>query len=304
MAGNNLGIAAHGIQAKIHRAGRHAKDLERRGDQWLLHGPQPVIHVDREGDWEVARIELPAVPFALPIILGEITHNLRSALDHLVYQLVIAQGLKPGGHNYFPVTYDDNEFKRLTTSRLDHKNRLRKGCLDPIPATHDIFKIIESHQPYNRRNAYYLPHVPADAPWDPAMEWLALVHRLWNTDKHRMLVRATYICPETEAEILNLFDWDQSPTAIETKVNKAVLNQSLEDGSELARFRFVAPRVDPLDATADAAEPQLCPKTTFPGEIMLGNQPDSRINVRFGHAVAYTFVNRVQAIFDDLSGFL
>jgi hypothetical protein len=119
---------------------------------------------------------------------------------------------------------------------------------------------------------------------------------MWNTDKHRMLLRATYICPDTEQEILDLFGWDPGATILEQKVNQSLLNNSLDHRHELARFRF---------AKGTGPRPYLHAKAAFPGEIMLGNQLDNRINVRFGHSVpAYQFVGRVDSIFKDVKGFL
>lgn len=289
-------IAVAEIEAKIRRAGDHAEELGVFTQDWLENGPQAVLHIDTDGDWDVGSVEVPPVPPELPVILGDVVHNLRSALDHLVYELVIALNLKPGGHNYFPIAYDKDEFRRMTTARKDTKGRRRRGSLDPIPADHDIVKVIRGHQPYNRRDSYYKPGTPADAPFTPEMEWLAVMQRMWNIDKHRMLLRATYICPETEQEILDLFGWDPEAKVLEQKVNHSLLNNSLEHHHELARFRF---------AEGARPHPYLYAKTEFPGEIMLGNQPDGRIGVRFGHGVPGSgFVGRVDSIFKDLKQFL
>ena len=66
------------------------------------------------GDWELwsHRGGRPAMPVQWPIEVGEFVHNLRSALDHLVWQLAVAHrdcaGLRagdacPGRHNRFPI---------------------------------------------------------------------------------------------------------------------------------------------------------------------------------------------------------
>jgi hypothetical protein len=284
-----------GVAAKIERARHHASELETLAEDWLENGPKAVLHIDVDGDWEVGVVEVPPVPPIIPIILGEIVHNLRSALDNLIYDLVLALGMKPGVHNYFPVAYDEAGFKALVLTKRDRRNRLRKGCLDPIPPSHDAFKIIRKHQPYNGRDSFYKPGTPASVPFAAEIEWLALIQRMWNTDKHRMLLRATYICPETEEEVLSLFDWHANATLLEHKVNQAVLNQSLEDHHEVARFRF---------SRGAGSQPSLHPKAEFPSQIMLGSQPDGRMGVRFGHGVPYQLVRRVNSIFEDLRRFL
>ncbi len=283
-----------GIEAKFRRAGDHAAELNALTEHWLENGPKPVLRVDIDGEWEVGSVDVPSVPVDIPVILGDVIHNLRSGLDHLVYQIVTALGLKPGAHNYFPIAYDAKEFERLVTASKSN-GRVRKGALDPIPPSHPIFKIIREHQPYNRRDSFYRPGTPPEVPFSAQIEWLAVIQRMWNTDKHRMLLRATLVCPDSEQEILDLFGWNPNATLLEYKVNKSILNQSMEDSHELVRFRF---------AETGRADPHLYVHAAFPASVMLGSQPDGRIGIRFGHGVPAVLIGRADAIFEDLKRFL
>src|SRR5437879_6743083 len=42
-------------------------------------------------------------PPRLSVLLGDCVHNLRSSLDHIVWQLVLANGRSPGKHAQFPI---------------------------------------------------------------------------------------------------------------------------------------------------------------------------------------------------------
>ena len=54
------------------------------------------------------------------MILGEILYDLRSSLDHLVWQLVLANGQTPGRHNEFLITTDHQSWQQT-------KGRALKG---------------------------------------------------------------------------------------------------------------------------------------------------------------------------------
>lgn len=51
------------------------------------------------------------VPTRIPLLLGDALQNLRSALDYLVWELVISAGNKPGERNQFPVCSTRKSFK-------------------------------------------------------------------------------------------------------------------------------------------------------------------------------------------------
>ena len=52
-------------------------------------------------EWKVGRAD--PLPSSLSLLAGDVIHNLRSALDHLIYQLVIANGAKPDTSTAFPL---------------------------------------------------------------------------------------------------------------------------------------------------------------------------------------------------------
>jgi hypothetical protein len=96
-------------------------------------------------------------------VIGDIAQNLRSALDHVVWQLVLANGGTPkpgGGGTQFPILAEETRHGSLAV-------RTVAGGVSPA-----ALKIIEAAQPYSTAADRY-----GSAP--------AIVHHISNTDKHR-----------------------------------------------------------------------------------------------------------------------
>ena len=62
--------------------------------------------------------DTPKVPADYSIRIGEIAYNLRSALDHLVWQLVLANGACPSTNNALPIYQDEEKYKKHATRKL------------------------------------------------------------------------------------------------------------------------------------------------------------------------------------------
>jgi hypothetical protein len=129
-----------GVDLKIARAKDHFADLRNSMDV--------VVHPDRyrfvfEYDAETQRHvytvhDVPAIPPGWSVMVGDILYNLRSALDHLAWQLVLRDGGDPGDRTHFPVR----------PSPFDKKGQLFSARLD-LPVTDT--KILDAHeecQPY------------------------------------------------------------------------------------------------------------------------------------------------------------
>ena len=101
------------------------------------------------------------IPFEIVAIVGDALHNMRSALDHLVYQLILTAGKNPTRKAAFPIAdgaaeYGSPFFRRKIDS-------MRKDAIDAIDAL----------KPYKGGN---------DTLWR--------LNQLNNIDKHRLLVTA------------------------------------------------------------------------------------------------------------------
>jgi hypothetical protein len=161
-----------GVHAKVRRAEAHFETLY-SGCRAFIERDQPpfgisIPYYDAETGYYVCKaIVSEPVPVRLGVILGDVIHNARSALDHLVWQLVIANNMTPRGGprgNAWPIAMTSTEWKATGKARL---NGVRATQRD----------LIDQGQPYkagrSARNTF--PAMLAD---------------LSNTDKHQ-IVHAT-----------------------------------------------------------------------------------------------------------------
>ncbi len=151
---------------KHNRALTHMKALTTESLEFLQGEPRPYhisVEFETEAKCHVARF----VPVRQPdpqlgAIVGDIAHNLRSALDVTAWQLAIEHDAKAAKANRrlvtFPITTDERQFIRH----------------DLLPYISDrALAVIESLQPYERADRGHLE----------ALGWLS---RVSNADKHRI----------------------------------------------------------------------------------------------------------------------
>jgi hypothetical protein len=104
------------------------------------------------------------LPPILGVMFGEAVHNIRTALDHLVWQAVRLNGEKPTGSNHFPIADTSGDWlAQIDAGRL-------AGVAEPVRA------IIQAAQPYHRGNQSQARD-----------HFLAVIREASNTDKHRTL---------------------------------------------------------------------------------------------------------------------
>ena len=127
-----------------------------------------------EGAFRVRVIKEPNVRWG--IVIGEIGHNLRAALDGLAWQLALLEHTEPFPRTGFPI-YILGRTKRKDRggNLLPHFWGTRHGrrLLTDVPKR--FWARIEAAQPYKRGNGGRL---------NP----LFLVHEMNNTDKHKLLL--------------------------------------------------------------------------------------------------------------------
>jgi hypothetical protein len=95
-----------GPKLKVERAKCHILDLENTLQVFREGNPYELVHnVDPQTGENVYRILIKqSLPSKLSAILGDIVHNLRAALDHLISDLIRANGREPDGGSGFPIT--------------------------------------------------------------------------------------------------------------------------------------------------------------------------------------------------------
>lgn len=157
-----------GCWAKLRRADLHLTELtDKIGEYVKADHSRLSGNYDADAFTYELRVEAAEAPNHVlwSVIVGDIVHNLRSALDHLVWQLVLlANARSPGPQHEFPIALDEQVYRR--------KGGMRDRMLAGVAETHRA--IIDRVQPF----------VLGD---DAENHSLAHLKRLSNTDKHRVL---------------------------------------------------------------------------------------------------------------------
>ncbi|MGH2731720.1 MAG: hypothetical protein ACRDJG_02040 [Actinomycetota bacterium] len=101
-----------GVWGKVERAQEHRDALGAVFDSWLDRSPYGVAgELDPETGWFVMTLrEFEPPPLQLGLIFGDMVSNLRAALDHLVWQLVLVNGMVPTSQTGFPISTDANQW--------------------------------------------------------------------------------------------------------------------------------------------------------------------------------------------------
>ncbi len=160
-----------GARAKLDRAREQLNALSAEIGTFLNGEPfASFVDIDDERREIAVGIEVRQKPsLAISVVIGEILHDLRSALDHALWQLVIHDGALPHDRTGFPIyrtlTGFDNE--RRATGR-------RQGMLVGLSVA--SIAVVTAMQPFSTEE-------DADSP-------LWYLHELHNFDKHRTLILA------------------------------------------------------------------------------------------------------------------
>jgi len=150
------------IKTKIERALVHIGELKSECSRFVESSPYLVqvrrAPLTRRPIYYVASVQ--HTPHQIALIAGDVLQNLRSALDHLAYQLVVVGKNSPGpfSHVYFPIA--DNAEKYLA-----ERNRKVAGMRE-----------------------YAIAAIDAVKPYQGGNDLLWRLHRLNNIDKHRLLI--------------------------------------------------------------------------------------------------------------------
>lgn len=151
-----------GIEAKIVRARASLLDLDSEISHYCNSRIDAIrLEAQRLGHRAAFLMGGPSdLPAKWAVIIGEIAYNLRSSLDHLVWQLVMQNGRTPTKSNQFPIFLDKTKYDKVTRRHLKGVDLWSRG-------------IIEDVQPYQAGSEIGLS--------------LRILHGICNIDKHRHL---------------------------------------------------------------------------------------------------------------------
>lgn len=156
-----------GSRLKVKRARKHLNELERKVRAFLDRHPDRFTHQLDPNDFNYVIYKIPPNPAPPPTfgpVLGDVVHNLRSALDHIAWNLAL---LNLQGTGRQP--YDFTAFPIMLNTTQGSIQRFWELVQDVLP---DAIPEIADLQPFHRS--------------DPAEHELAILDSLWNADKHRV----------------------------------------------------------------------------------------------------------------------
>lgn len=192
-----------GVDLKLYRAKQHLNDLMNLVARVAARGEFYDItrHPVEDARREMFRFDVrKPIPDDVPLILGDLLHNCRSALDHMIHALWLKNRRKVTSRELrllgFPIAASLSEF-----------NPAEK--VGGVSA--EAFAVIQRVQPYNRSR--------------PGRDPLARLRELSNADKHRNLNLAFWQFQSV--------GWMGEPDG---KWEFVTADRRLEDGTEIAAF--------------------------------------------------------------------
>ena len=155
----------YGIFAKIDRTKTQIHDLDERLTAFFRTNPYRVSsYVNEDGTKEIWHFILDQIPVEIPLVIGEILHNLRSPLDQILCVVALKFGLPEEGVA-FPRGRTENELKVVLGKQ---EKRLPQDALDIISAAKPyknggnvlLWALLE----LNRRDKHRVGLVPVNFP--------------------------------------------------------------------------------------------------------------------------------------------
>jgi hypothetical protein len=148
------------VAEKLRRADEHRRGLADEVDRFTSQPPYRVTESFDGGIHTLVAEVRAQPPTRFAIILGDVLYNLRSALDHLIWQFALTTTSAPHRFTAFPI-YDSAE---------DFKAKARIRDMPP-----GVAQLLEAMQPYQ--------------PGDTVLGWLGRelvdVRNMGNRDKHQ-----------------------------------------------------------------------------------------------------------------------
>jgi hypothetical protein len=170
---------------KVIRAQKHCQVAERLITRFARHHCRIRTKLNPHTQEIDVIANLPDPPPLIGLLIGDCVHNLRSALDHIVYALVSSNPDRPSGtpstQTMFPI--------RDTHAGYRHQiEKLRR--LDGLPDA--AAALVDRMQPYHTR----------ESGGDHTLHPLWILDKLDNIDKHRRLMLASVVARHVHVNLV------------------------------------------------------------------------------------------------------
>jgi hypothetical protein len=186
-----------GVELKIGRARLHGQTLRDSIEVWLNKKPLTATSEFIEGRFGyrlvVDQFGSPPLLEHWALLVGDCVHNLRSALDNLVYGLARLKADPPSDPRGI-------QFPIFTSKEAFEKSGAVKSTLQQLP--HRAAELVTAWQPFHRETP---DHIAADA--------LNLLNHLSNQDKHRLPQVVLLSINQRDHQVQLRFDSDEDAQA-------------------------------------------------------------------------------------------
>jgi hypothetical protein len=216
-------------EAKLARAREHVQTLQGETTAGVGEGHAYAVRfskVDPQSGWcEMTFVPQHGEKPRLSVILGDVVHNLRCALDYVITALVDASGAKLSSKHQFPIFLDARQYRNHVGTADSPKGPLRRIKYG--------LTLIEQWQPYHNKP-------------DPRTSPLWGIYRFSNADKHRE--------PATFGAIpVGSFKIGYSGILVEQDVPDELPAWTPGEDLKVGRLRFDPPRAENLRAEGKIA---------------------------------------------------
>ena len=111
-------LQLEGVRTKINRARATLTKLKGSIESHCADEARRLETAIRKRDLLAMDRDEPETLYEYSVVVGEVAHNLRSSLDHLVWQLVIANGGSSDHRNAFPIISRESDYRKWSESKL------------------------------------------------------------------------------------------------------------------------------------------------------------------------------------------
>jgi hypothetical protein len=145
-----MGIAQDGVAIKLDRAAEHLEAIDSGFRQFievdLENRTSQVADIDPdERGWQFIKWgKVPTPDPRLGAVLGGFVHNVRSALDQTIWQLVKANGCTPERTTQWPVSETEGQWRNDIT----HRDVAKRGPAPTAGLSNDAFELVRQFQPF------------------------------------------------------------------------------------------------------------------------------------------------------------
>ena len=208
-------ITLDGIYSKLQRAEHQIQELTHDFEKACSNVKKFIVrevHEDTDEQVWIYRGESPCLPLVFSVKSGEILYNLRSTLDHLVWQLVLANGQEPERNNEFPISSDHQSWERKKAMALKGVSKRNVAMIGYV-------------QPYTGG---------INLPFDVSM--LSVLEELGNTEKHRHLILTVMAFKGIEPFEFGVNHPELNEASARQPLHGSAITGKIEPGKELLRF--------------------------------------------------------------------